>query len=105
MNNAELAPADITARQLGGLGCLKVMIGLKSAYKTDEGRTLVLSFPSPHRGPNVVRITLDASDTYTVVFMTVRGANVKVGPKFDMIYAEQLIGSLEAHTGLAWRLF
>jgi hypothetical protein len=51
-------------------------------------------------GINSVKITLDADDTYTMVFsrMTIKGENVKVD--LSGVYADQLVKIIEKNTGL-----
>lgn len=98
-NPAEI-PANVTLAQLGGSRRLKVMVGLRNAFHKNDGRTLVLYV----MGGRAVEITLEASDLYTVTALRMRGLNVTRSAPVTDVGAEELIATLEAETGIAWRL-
>lgn len=99
-NDAASLPAHETLRQLGGLGCLRALLGCKGAHHTDEGRGLCLSIMKGFH----VKITIDADDTYSVRVMKVRGAKILKSIDLSGIYADGLHEVLERETGLAWRM-
>lgn len=47
-----------------------------------------------------IRVTLDASDTYTVEFIKVREFEAKTLADFDGVYADMLHSLIEGNTGL-----
>lgn len=51
-----------------------------------------------------IRVTLDASDTYTVEFLKIRGTNIQKPATVCGVYAESLKLTIETHTGLALSL-
>ena len=86
--------ANVTLQQLGG-GRAMAMIG-GTAMK--DGSTLVVKFKAKAKNKaKIVNITLDASDTYTMEFMTNSG---KVVSSRDGLYAEDLRKVFEKETGL-----
>jgi len=91
-------------QQLGG-NKFVVMTGAKNLMKSDGGKTLSFRLPKALNGINYVKITLGASDTYTVEFGRVSGMDYKVKQKFDNIYADQLQSIFTKTTGLYTKLF
>jgi hypothetical protein len=90
--------AETIIEQLGGH--LTAMIGANHMYHHAEG---ALSFKFKARasnGANHCKVTLDPSDTYTVVFTSVRGTKVTVKGEFEGIYNDQLKALFERETGL-----
>jgi hypothetical protein len=87
--------ATTILEQLGG-NKFRVMTGAKGFM----GEANSLSFKLPARfakdGINFVRITLDASDTYSVAF----AKGTKVLASFEGIYAEDLTALFTRTTGL-----
>jgi hypothetical protein len=51
-------------------------------------------------GSNCVKITLGASDTYRVEFVSLRGVKATVKAEFSDVYAEDLKPMFERETGL-----
>jgi hypothetical protein len=89
-----------TFAQIGGVRAM-VMIG--GTVQIGHGKPNQFWFKFKARGLNginSVKITLDADDTYTMVFsrMTIKGENVKVD--LSGVYADQLVGIIERKTGL-----
>jgi hypothetical protein len=85
--------------QLGGSRFV-VMTGAK----TFTGDTNALSFRLPGtmciKGINYVKITLNAEDTYDILFLKLRGANFSTIADRKNIYAEQLRDVFTKETGL-----
>lgn len=98
--------ADVTLQQLGGKNRLSVMIGATEFFSENEGKTLRFKFKMCSKA-NLIRITLDPSDTYTVEFIkqgrlsrktfTVKSSTVKV---VDGVYNDMLRDVFENFTGL-----
>lgn len=98
----DLAVANTILAQLGGSGRLTAMIGATDFL--GNGNRLKFRFTAPAKnGANLVRVQLDASDTYTVEFYKIDRA-----PKFDcnkinsvsFVYDDQLVPVIESETGL-----
>lgn len=88
--------------QLGG-NRFAAMVGMSTG--THGADSLAIRFKAKGRdGINAVRVTLDASDTYTVKYFKIRGANVAEIREESGIYADMLRASFEDATGLATSL-
>lgn len=91
--------ANTILAQLGG-NRFTVMTGARSYV----GSADTLSFKLPNRfandGINGVRITLDASDTYTVDFYKIRGIKMTTVKSVSGVYADQLRALFTRVTGL-----
>lgn len=89
-----------TLSQLGGSGRLGVMIGATNfSYDKDGG----LSFHFKMcRKANMIRINLNAWDTYDITFTKYnrKTYEVKEVKKFEGIYVEDLRRTIEEFTGL-----
>lgn len=80
--------AQTILEQLGGnrfsaMAGAKNLVGGNDMLQFSIGR-------GAHGGANKVRITLDASDTYTVETFKIRGLDVKPIGRVSMVYADQL---------------
>jgi len=87
------------------------MTGAKNLFPADNGNALVFQLPrgaGVKDGINVVRISLDPSDTYTVRFSkqaTARGGyKMATIREISGVYADQLRDIFESVTGLATSL-
>jgi len=92
--------ANTTLSQLGGSGRLSAMVGAKHFLSHEDG-SLTFKFKGS-RKMNYVRITLDASDTYTVSlqkFSPSKGT-VKVVEEISGVYNDMLKSIFESKTGL-----
>jgi hypothetical protein len=90
--------AETIIDQLGGH--LTPMIGAYNMFHHAEG---ALSFRFKARSKNSAnycKVTLDPSDTYTMVFMSVRGTKLTVKGTFEGLYSDQLRSVFEGETGL-----
>jgi len=89
--------------QLGGNRFI-VMTGAKNF--SSSGNTLMFRLPSKFalKGINYVTITLDPSDTYSVVFYKVRGTKAVEISKETDVYCDTLQETFSHHTGLYTRL-
>lgn len=56
------------------------------------------------RTVNHIKITLNPSDDYTIVFGRIRGIDYKVVSTVEGIYCDALHGAIERATGLATRM-
>lgn len=99
-----MTPADIIRKQIGGRALF--MLGAKDLYSEDEGRTFHFRVGRNEKGVNIVKITLDPSDTYTVRFLSARrkkgeyAPTIKVLAECSDVYVDSLHATLEAHTGM-----
>lgn len=98
----DLTVANTILAQLSGEGRLTAMIGAKDFF--GDANSLKFRFTAPAtNGANLVRVQLDASDTYTVEFYKIGG-----GPGFEcskinsisFVYDDQLVPVIESETGL-----
>jgi hypothetical protein len=99
---ADQQVAKTILQQMGGINRIKAMLGVKQFVSMKDG--VQFKFPSPHGGPNFVKIVLDPSDTYTMTFGRVRGTQFKKGKEHSGIYADQLRKIFEKETGLYLKL-
>jgi hypothetical protein len=93
MSNLQTATTILS--QLGGRRFI-AMTGAKNFV----GDASTLMFSVPAGKVNKVRVTLDASDTYTVEFYKVRGVDVAKRASHSGVYFDQLRAIFEAETGL-----
>ena len=84
--------------QLGGTGRLVAMTGAKH-FMTD-GPAVSFKFANRAPAPNYVKITLDASDTYTVTFGRIVKFELRSSSTVSGIYCDQLVELFENTTGL-----
>ena len=90
----DMTVAKTILEQLGGNRFI-AMTGAKNFSGTENS----LLFRVPSRKANWVKITLDASDTYTMEFSLVRGANIKSVKQVSMVYFDMLQDIFEEVTG------
>lgn len=99
MSNLQVASTIL--QQLGGRR-FSVMTGAKNF--TGDANSLSFRLPGGggfcKDGINYVKVTLDASDTYSVVFSRIRGRKVTVVESFTDIYADSLREVFTRATGL-----
>lgn len=95
--------AKTILQQLGG-GKFIVMTGAKNFIFGEN--SLIFRLPSnfARDGINAIKITLDASDTYTMRYMKIRGANLKEMGEESFLYCDQLQTAFKARTGLDTRI-
>jgi hypothetical protein len=91
--------ASVILEQLGG-SRFRVMTGAKNFVSS--GNSLRFKLPSnfARHGVNLVKITLDASDTYTLEFFKMRGTKVEPIASQSDVYAEDLRDVFKRETGL-----
>lgn len=90
--------ARVILQQLGG-NKFVAMTGAKLFVAIENG----LQFKLPRYAGlkiNVARITVDATDTYSVEFGSLRGLNYKVVSKHEGIYNDMLQDLFTSETGL-----
>jgi len=97
------AVAQEIAKQLGGTGRLKAMIGAKNfGYDAGVGMgRLSFKFMRGKDGINSISVTLNGMDTYDLKFMNPSGKAVK---ELEGVYAEDLRRIFSDTTGLALSL-
>lgn len=82
-----------------GANRFAAMVGVSSLAYGDT--SLTVRFKAKGRaGINTVRVTLDASDTYTVTYFKIRGVNCAEVATESGIYADMLRPCFTAATGL-----
>lgn len=98
----DLTVANTILAQLGGGGRLTAMIGAEEFF--GDAKSLKFRFAAPAKnGANLVRVQLDASDTYTVEFYKIGRAPTFECNKINSIsfvYDDQLVPVIESETGL-----
>jgi len=94
-------PYAVTIDQLGGVGRLATMIGARDFVQDNDGRTIQFGFKGSRKA-NKVRITLEASDTYTVEFFKYnrRTFECPIVASFEDVHADMLRDVFESTTGL-----
>lgn len=100
-----LTVANTILSQLGG-SKFRVMTGAYNFVGSEND----LSFRIPGQGfakdsINVVRIRLDPSDTYTMIFSRLRGTKSTIVKEVSDVYNDSLTRIFESVTGLRTRLF
>jgi hypothetical protein len=86
--------ADTIAKQMGGIGRLKLMLGAKNF--TAGSDNLTFKWPNKERSRgNGVRIVLRPDDTYDMEFYN----GPKLVKKYEGIYNDQLVSVFEKQTG------
>ena len=78
------------------------MMGAK--HLTDSGQTLRFRVGRNSERVNIVTVTLDASDTYSLRFSYLRGIKDTERSSVEGIYADQLHIALESGTGMRMSL-
>lgn len=92
--------ANTIIAQLGkSAGRLAMMLGAHSFLGGPDSVQFKWRAPSTNKA-NCVRIVLDASDTYTVEFFSIRGTKVTTKGSSEGVYAEDLRSIFESATGL-----
>lgn len=93
-------PAEIILSQLGGSGRLGAMIGAHTfLHSAKDPSWLSFKFKGSRKA-NYVRVTLDASDSYTVQLMKLRGFDAKEVYTASGIDVCRLRAAIEDNTGL-----
>jgi hypothetical protein len=100
--NNNMVVAETILAQLGGNGFLamtgaKNLLGDANSLHMKLGRGCL-------NGITHLRVTLDASDTYTVAFLKVRGVKVATVAEVSGVYADSLRSVFTNHTGFATSL-
>ncbi len=84
---------------------LSVMIGAKHFGKDDEAQSVSFRFTAKAvNKSNYVIITLDAMDTYTMEFGSIRAHKYTVKSKTEGLYNDMLKHHFESETGLRLNL-
>jgi hypothetical protein len=94
----EATVANTIFEQLGR-NKLVAMIGAYALSFTEKSLTFRFKAHA-YNGINAIRVTLAPTDTYTVEFISVRGATIKTKAIFDDVYADSLKPLIESTTGL-----
>lgn len=90
-------------RQIGGKR-LSIMTGAKNFIASEDGLSFRLPGTMTKNRINVVRITLNPSDTYKVEFGALRGSKYKVVSTHDGVYNDSLMELFRQETGLETRM-
>ena len=100
--------AQTIGQQIGGLGRVATMIvGYGFGSHTEGGLSFRFKAKAKElhgKSPNYIRITLDPSDTYTVIFGRIHGHNYSELETISEVYCDQIQGLLEDTTGLYFTL-
>lgn len=98
-----MSAAETILAQLGGASRLKAMTGARDFVGGDADLTFRFRARALD-GINAVRVTLDASDTYTVECFAVKNRKPEKVAASTGVYAEGLRETIEHHTGLCLSL-
>lgn len=90
--------ANEIIRQMGGAGRLNVMTGAKNFVASENSVHFRIGRNS--KGVNVVRITLNAMDTYDVEYGRIHGLKYTVKAESKGIYNDMLKDDFERETGM-----
>lgn len=88
-NNLEVA--NTIAGQIGH----KAFVMMGTTFKTGSSDSLTFNVTASRKFSHV-KITLDPSDTYTVKFFKIRGAQVTAEKEFEGVYADGLHQLIES---------
>jgi len=91
--------ANTILDQMGGARKLKLFTGADKFIAYPNGVAFRWPSQQPSRG-NMMKITLDPDDTYSVEFMHASKSGAKSVAKMDGVYAEDLMDIFEKQTGL-----
>jgi hypothetical protein len=80
-----------------GKGAL-MMIGAREIMAVSRGVRFRIGRNA--KAINMIRITLDPSDTYTVEFLRIRRASVTVASSAVDVYSDSLCDVIKSHTGM-----
>jgi hypothetical protein len=90
------------ADQMGGAGKIRAMIGAKV---TAIPNGLAIKWPNKQKTKgDLVEITLEPNDTYTMRFYNSSRGQKKLVREYDDIYFDQLVPVFEHHTGWYLRM-
>ena len=94
--------AETILNQLGGTRRLAMMTGAKSfSFGSDNGNTYVqFRVGRNAKKINLVKITLNGSDTYTTEFMWATTKAITVKSEFAGVYNDMLQEIFESSTGM-----
>lgn len=94
-----MSVAQIIVDQLGGRRFVK-MTGASKFGDTGNGVAFRIPANLTKNRINIVKVVLDANDTYTVKFMRMTTRELKTVSQFSTIYCDQLAELFESETGL-----
>ena len=99
----DITIANTILSQLGGRR-FSMMTGAKNFCGTADSLSFRIPGTMTRSRINAVRITLDPSDTYTVVFMAIRGTTIKEASRHEDVYCDSLCELFRNVTGLETRM-
>jgi hypothetical protein len=99
----DITIANTILSQLGGRR-FSMMTGAKNFCGTADSLSFRIPGTMTRNRINYVKITLTPSDTYTVVFMVIRGMTVKEVATHEDIYNDMLCELFRNVTGLETRM-
>lgn len=97
---SDLSTTQTILRQLGG-GLFVGMTGAKQ-FVSIAGRTLQFKLPArfAKNGINLIRVTLDDSDTYTMEFCKYAKLDARPVARHEGLYGDMLQATFREETGL-----
>lgn len=99
----DMTIANTILQQLGGRR-FSIMTGAKNFCGTANSLSFRIPGTLTRNRINAVRITLDPSDTYTVVFMVIRAMKMKEIATHEDVYCDCLCELFRDVTGLETRM-
>ena len=94
-NMESMEVAKVIQSQIGHKAFM--MLGAKDLMAVEQGLQFKIRGSSK---ANVVRITLEPSDTYKIEFVKSRGMNFKTVAQYEGVYVDMLHSLIEKETGL-----
>lgn len=85
MTNKEIALVILS--QLGGLGRLNAMLGIKQVTIVDNGVSIKYKISSP---VNFIKIQLNGIDLYNIEMGKIWGLNYKIVKNIDNVFVEDI---------------
>lgn len=89
--------------QLGGMRRLASFVGGKGFVGGECDNCVFAAFRWAAKAANkanYMKITLEADDTYTVTFLSIRGSKMTEKGRFENVYCDMLVNLFESETGL-----
>jgi hypothetical protein len=99
----DMTIANTILSQLGGHRFI-MMTGARGFVASSDSLSFRIPGTMTRSRINAVRITLDPSDTYTVVFMAIRGTTIKEASRHEDVYCDSLCELFRNVTGLETRM-
>jgi hypothetical protein len=99
----DMTIANTILQQLGGRR-FSMMTGARGFVASSDSLSFRVPGTMTRNRINYVKITLTPSDTYTVIFMVIRGTTIKEASRHEDVYCDSLCELFRNVTGLETRM-